>query len=63
MKPQPSPGEVGASEFAAIYEVAVDYVWASLQHMGTPAAELEDLTHDVLVKAFQDAERVIALSV
>jgi RNA polymerase sigma-70 factor (ECF subfamily) len=56
-KPQPSAGEGGASEFEAIYEAEVDYVWASLQHMGTPEADLEDLTHDVFFKAFRGFDR------
>jgi RNA polymerase sigma-70 factor (ECF subfamily) len=51
-KPQPKAGEARTSELEAIYEAEVDYVWASLRHMGTPTADLEDLTHDVFLKAF-----------
>jgi RNA polymerase sigma-70 factor, ECF subfamily len=56
-RPQPRAGAAPPSELEALYEAEVDYVWASLQHMGTPAADLEDLTHDVFVKAFHGFDR------
>jgi RNA polymerase sigma-70 factor (ECF subfamily) len=40
------------SELQAVYEEHMAYVWHSLRRLGVGAADLEDMTHDVFVKAF-----------
>jgi len=42
--------------FWEIYEASGDYVWLSLRRLGVPEADLDDLTHDVFVKAFRNFE-------
>jgi len=48
--------------FAEIYRAELSYVWHSLQRLGTPRAEIEDLTQEVFVRVFRslpdyDADR------
>lgn len=43
-------------DFWEIYESAGDYVWLSLRRLGVADADLDDLTHDVFVKAFRGFE-------
>jgi RNA polymerase sigma-70 factor (ECF subfamily) len=40
------------SELQEVYEENMAYVWHSLRRLGVGAADLEDLTHDVFLKAF-----------
>lgn len=35
--------------FAALYETEFSYVWRTLQRLGVPPRDLEDVAHDVLV--------------
>jgi RNA polymerase sigma-70 factor (ECF subfamily) len=39
----------GAVDFAAVYRDNLDYVWQSLRRLGVPAADLEDLAHEVFL--------------
>lgn len=41
------------AEFAAVYRAEVSYVWKSLKRLGVPTADLDDLTQEVFVTAFQ----------
>lgn len=41
-------------DFRSIYESEVNYVWVSLSRLGVPERDLEDLTHDVFAKLFQN---------
>jgi RNA polymerase sigma-70 factor, ECF subfamily len=45
---EPSP------DFRSIYESEVNYVWVSLCRLGVRERDLEDLTHDVFAKFFQN---------
>jgi RNA polymerase sigma-70 factor (ECF subfamily) len=40
------------SDLQAIYEENMAYVWHSLRRLGVGAVDLEDMTHDVFLKAF-----------
>jgi RNA polymerase sigma-70 factor (ECF subfamily) len=40
------------SELQAVYEENMAYVWHSLRRLGVGAVDLEDITHDVFLKAF-----------
>jgi RNA polymerase sigma-70 factor (ECF subfamily) len=40
------------SELQALYEDHVGYVWNSVRSLGVREADIEDVTHDVFVKAF-----------
>lgn len=37
----------------ALYRAELGYVWSTLRRLGTPAADLEDLTHEVFVVALE----------
>jgi RNA polymerase sigma-70 factor (ECF subfamily) len=39
--------------FAELYRSELPYVWNSLRRLGTPAAELEDLSQEVFVRVFR----------
>jgi RNA polymerase sigma-70 factor (ECF subfamily) len=39
-----------------IYEANGDYVWLSLRRLGVLEADLEDLAHDVFIKAFRNLD-------
>ena len=41
-------------DFRSIYESEVSYVWVSLSRLGVRERDLEDLTHDVFAKFFQN---------
>ncbi|MGE0399314.1 MAG: RNA polymerase sigma factor [Kofleriaceae bacterium] len=38
-----------ALDFASIYRAHLEYVWASLRRLGVPAADLEDVAHEVFL--------------
>jgi len=38
-----------APDFAAVYRDNLDYVWQSLRRLGVPAADLEDLAHELFL--------------
>ena len=38
-----------STDFAAVYRDHLDYVWQSLRRLGLPAADLEDLAHEVFL--------------
>jgi RNA polymerase sigma-70 factor, ECF subfamily len=38
-----------AADFATLYRSEFPYVWKTLRRLGAPAADLEDLAHDVFV--------------
>jgi RNA polymerase sigma-70 factor (ECF subfamily) len=40
------------SELRSVYEDEVAYVWNSVRSLGVREADLEDVTHDVFIKAF-----------
>jgi RNA polymerase sigma-70 factor (ECF subfamily) len=44
---------VETPDFKAIYEAHFGYVWHSLRRVGVPAADLEDLCHDVFVAFYR----------
>lgn len=46
-------GANDSREFRAVYEAELAYVLASLRRLGIPAAELEELAHDVFVVAYR----------
>jgi RNA polymerase sigma-70 factor (ECF subfamily) len=41
-------------DFRSIYESEVNYIWVSLSRLGVRERDLEDLTHDVFAKFFQN---------
>ena len=41
------------ADFATIYEREFSYVWRTLQRLGVPRRDLEDVAHDVLVVAYR----------
>jgi RNA polymerase sigma-70 factor (ECF subfamily) len=41
-------------DFRSIYESEVSYVWVSLSRLGVRERDLEDLTHEVFAKLFQN---------
>jgi RNA polymerase sigma-70 factor, ECF subfamily len=41
------------SGLQSVYEEEVGYVWNSVRRLGVREADLEDVTHDVFLKAFQ----------
>ena len=49
VQPPPPP----APDFRAVFESESAYVWHSLRHLGVRDADLEDLTHDVLITAYR----------
>ena len=46
-----------AGSWAALYESEVGWVWNTLRRLGTPSAELDDLTHDVFLVAHRARDR------
>ena len=44
----------GASEFRAIFDTELSYVWSTLRRLGVQARDLEDLCHDVFVVVFRN---------
>jgi RNA polymerase sigma-70 factor (ECF subfamily) len=47
-------GEDPSPDFRSLYESEVSYVWVSLSRLGVRERDLEDLTHDVFAKFFQN---------
>ena len=47
---EPLAGEV---DFEALYEREFSYVWRTLQRLGIPRRDLEDVAHDVLLVAYR----------
>lgn len=43
----------GAPEFRAVFDEQSGYVWSSLRRLGVREADLEDLTHDVLLTVYR----------
>src|SRR5262245_56727447 len=44
---------VRAPDFETLFENESGYVWNTLRHLGVAAADLEDLTHDVLLAVYR----------
>jgi len=42
-----------ADRFRAIFEAEHGYVWSTLRRLGVPVADLEDVSHEVFIRAFR----------
>jgi RNA polymerase sigma-70 factor (ECF subfamily) len=47
--PRETTGLVAAMDPADVYRQHADFVWRSLQHLGVPSADLEDLLQEVFI--------------
>ncbi|HUB09091.1 MAG TPA: sigma-70 family RNA polymerase sigma factor [Myxococcales bacterium] len=54
------PAPAAAVLFPGLYEAELPYVLRSLRRLGVPAADAEDLTHEVFVVAFQSLDQIDA---
>lgn len=54
----PPPTDVPQqADFGSIFEEEFNYVWNSLRRLGIPHRDLEDLSHDVFLRVFQQRDR------
>ena len=52
-RPLPAPPEGAPPDFRAVFQNESGYVWHTLRRLGVRDADLEDLTHDVLLTVYR----------
>lgn len=48
----PHPTEEQCANFRALFEMELRYVWLTLRRLGVPAADAEDLAHDIFLQIY-----------
>jgi len=57
MPPQTHADATTASRFESIFEAELPYVWTSLRRLGVHTRDLEDVAHEVFLKAYDNLAR------
>jgi RNA polymerase sigma-70 factor, ECF subfamily len=57
MPPSPTQQSAISARFEAIFEAELSYVWTSLRRLGVHSRDLEDVAHEVFLKAYENLAR------